>query len=299
MMTAAVVAFGVTLLEFPQSRQIATGDQVASVGTVPLPTPPAVVEQYAEPQPVQSAEPPAETRIERRAEPPATPRAEPRTEPRISTRLIIEGRRAFANEPLPLGLSLNGASGGEFVLLKGLAAGTSLSAGTQLGNQGWRVPAQDFGSVFAYAPKDYVGTMDAAIDLHAGDRLIDSQIIRLEWIKKAVANQAGRQIESTQRTVTKVKIDPAELAILLRRGEELLRTGDIAAARLILRRASHAGSAQAALALGSTFDPIVLREIGVLGLAADAAQAQAWYRRASELGSEDAKRRLERLTRTR
>src|SRR5580704_3386077 len=48
-----------------------------------------------------------------------------------------------------------------------------------------------------------------------------------------------------------------EIAMLLRRGKDAFSTGDLAAARLLLRRAAEAGSAEAALALGATFDPLV------------------------------------------
>jgi TPR repeat protein len=90
-------------------------------------------------------------------------------------------------------------------------------------------------------------------------------------------------------------LDPEEIATLLKRAEDFLKIGDIAAARLALRRAAAAGNAQAALSLGMTFDPAVLAEQGVLGLAPDEEQARAWYQRAAELGSTEASRRLERL----
>src|ERR1041385_5070094 len=77
-------------------------------------------------------------------------------------------------------------------------------------------------------------------------------------------------------------LDPAELSMLLKRGEELIREGDIAAARLMLSRAAEAGDARAALALGATFDADVLRKLGVLGVAGDAAQARTWYGKAAE-----------------
>jgi TPR repeat protein len=64
-----------------------------------------------------------------------------------------------------------------------------------------------------------------------------------------------------------------------------------------LRRAANAGSAQAALALGTTFDGDFLAELGVLGLARDIEQARTWYQLAVKLGSAEASRRLERLER--
>lgn len=90
-------------------------------------------------------------------------------------------------------------------------------------------------------------------------------------------------------------LDREELTLLLKRGEELIREGDIASARLMLGRAAEAGDARAALALGATYDADVLRKLGVLGVAGDIAQARAWYGKAAEFGSGEATRRLEQI----
>jgi TPR repeat protein len=85
------------------------------------------------------------------------------------------------------------------------------------------------------------------------------------------------------------------MALLLKRGEDLIAQGDIAAARLMLTRAAEAGEARAALTLGATYDPEMLRRLGVRGVAADAALARAWYEKAAEYGSGEATRRLEQV----
>ena len=90
-------------------------------------------------------------------------------------------------------------------------------------------------------------------------------------------------------------ISPDETAMLLGRGRDMLKLGDMPAARLLLRRAAEAGNSEAAFMLASTFDPIVIREVGVIGVAPDLNEALAWYEKASALGSEEAKRRIERL----
>ena len=50
-------------------------------------------------------------------------------------------------------------------------------------------------------------------------------------------------------------LDRDEIANLIKRGQELATQGDIAGARLLLRRAAEAGDAQAMQALGATYDP--------------------------------------------
>lgn len=93
------------------------------------------------------------------------------------------------------------------------------------------------------------------------------------------------------------KLDPSEVAVMLRRGEELARTGDLAGARLLLQRAADARHAGAAFALAATYDPVVLKQIAVVGQSGDADTARLWYERARDLGSKDAALRLEALAR--
>jgi TPR repeat protein len=92
------------------------------------------------------------------------------------------------------------------------------------------------------------------------------------------------------------QLDGQEIMVLLKRGKDLIATGDLAAARLALRRAADANNAEAALALGATYDPFVLRELKVYGFTPDAAMARVWYEKARDLGSPAAPRRLEMLT---
>jgi Sel1 repeat-containing protein len=95
---------------------------------------------------------------------------------------------------------------------------------------------------------------------------------------------------SNERRV--LRLDDEEIAILLKRGQDFLANGDLAAARLLFRRAAEAGSAEAALALGTTFDPVTLQRLGAIGAVADPAKARQWYQRAAELGSSAASQQL-------
>jgi hypothetical protein len=94
--------------------------------------------------------------------------------------------------------------------------------------------------------------------------------------------------------------DHNEVAGLLARGIAYLSEGDVALARLYLRRAAERYDPQAALALGGTYDPAELRRIGIPNFEAqaDLAKSREWYRRAAELGSPDAALRLEQLKQT-
>jgi hypothetical protein len=89
--------------------------------------------------------------------------------------------------------------------------------------------------------------------------------------------------------------DREEVAALIARGQTYLANGDVLSARLVFRRAAETGDAQATLALGGTYDPLVLRSLGVIGVAADPAQARGWYRKAADLGSREAPQHIDQL----
>jgi TPR repeat protein len=96
-------------------------------------------------------------------------------------------------------------------------------------------------------------------------------------------------------SVVKLPLSADELDALLSRSSGFLKTGDFAAARILLRRAAESGSADAALMLGKTFDPIYLNALGAMGIQPDIAQARHWYQQAVELGSDAAAQRLANL----
>jgi hypothetical protein len=81
-------------------------------------------------------------------------------------------------------------------------------------------------------------------------------------------------------------------AVLLERGRDLLKSGDVASARLLFQRLASAGIADAALALAATYDRRYLAQHNLIGVASDEPKALDWYQRASELGSAEAGRIL-------
>src|SRR5215510_5470508 len=90
-------------------------------------------------------------------------------------------------------------------------------------------------------------------------------------------------------------LDPAEIDVLVKQGQQFVAAGDFVTARLVFQRAAEAGNAAAALALGASYDPVVLSRLGVRGVDADVAKARAWYQKAKDFGAPDADRRLSTL----
>lgn len=93
-------------------------------------------------------------------------------------------------------------------------------------------------------------------------------------------------------------IGPGELDAMLQRAAGFIQSGDLSSARLLLRRAAEAGDVRAAFSLAGTFDPNVLKALGMRDGAPDVPQARLWYERAAQLGSTDASRRLQQLAAT-
>ena len=91
------------------------------------------------------------------------------------------------------------------------------------------------------------------------------------------ANQFVPQARST--------LDPREIDALVKEGQQFVAAGDFASARLVFQRAAEAGNAAAALALGASYDPVVLARLGLRNVDADASKARAWYQKAKELGA--------------
>jgi hypothetical protein len=221
-----------------------------------------------------------------------------------TARLVVEGRQAFAADPLVLGISLNDAAGSEVIFLNGLVTGTRVSAGDRFGIAGWRLLAADLSNATAFAPNDFVGAMDTAIELRSSsNELIDHRFVRLEWIAKpspgpqVLQEPKGEPKQEVQSAPMTQRLDPGEIAAMLRRGNDLLKIGNIASARLMLRRAADAGNAQAAVTLAMTYDPRRLAELGAVGSLPDVSLARAWYQKAADLGSTEARRRIDELDR--
>ena len=265
----------------------------------------------------------------------STPSTPARRSEALIPRLNVLASRGTTGEPAPLGVTLQGRADGGVVLVSGLVAGMTLSTGSPVGANAWQVPVSDLGNTWILPPKDFVGVVELVAELHLADTTIaHRRPIRLEWVggnpglaaqgststAMAVAPAVAtipaapavaavptnpavaypRQVAPVQRPAAVApvqrQLEADEVASLVKRGKEFIANGDLAAARLVLRRAAEANNAEAALTLAATYDPFVLRELKVYGFPGDVAMARAWYEKARDFGSTEAPRRLETLT---
>jgi hypothetical protein len=206
-------------------------------------------------------------------------------------------------EAAPFGVILEGRADGSMVMPTGLAAGMTLSTGSDVGAGAWHVPATDavLSNPWIIPSKKFIG-----VDLLAELQLVDRTIARrwpihANWPAATPAVAVPTPAVEAQRLAVTPPRQPmppqrqfdSEIAILVKRGKDFISNGDPAGARVMLRRAAESKNAEAALMLGATYDPVVLRELKVYGVVADVAMARIWYEKAKEFGSEEAPRFLE------
>ena len=78
-------------------------------------------------------------------------------------------------------------------------------------------------------------------------------------------------------------------------GEARLAEGDVIGARMFFKKGADAGDAQSAIAMGATYDPTLFSALKVQGMRPDIDLARQWYQKAINLGSKDARDRLDKL----
>jgi hypothetical protein len=227
-------------------------------------------------------------------------------------RLIAQQNNASAGDgAIPLGIGVSGETAGLALEISGLPNGTTLSSGRPLGTDTWRIFAEDLGKAMIHPPPGFSGTIDVAVELRlADDTVIDRGSFRLEWSPAVAPAQrkfaddsfaSGAGIvaaipaptdQNVTHDVAKSQVDHDQIELLIARSQQLVSEGDVGAARTLLQRAAEAGDARAALALGSTYDPIMLVILHARGVTADPFLARFWYRKASGYGSQEAQQRL-------
>jgi hypothetical protein len=239
--------------------------------------------------------------------------------------LVVRDGNGPVNEPLSLGVNVNSPGASATVTIGGTPAGARLTVGRRMSTGEWRVPAQEISDASIIPPADFVGVMNLTAELRGSDgAALVSSLVRLTWTSATPVATVGVPASAAavasvpaapptpqpqpQPSITSPEppaatraeppvreINPDEVAGFLRRAQELLVSGDIQAARLLLLRAAEAHDAGAALSLAKTFDPLLSKQFGAADPEPDLAQARNWYQKAEEWGALEARRQLEAL----
>jgi hypothetical protein len=251
------------------------------------------------------------------------PAPQPAPPAKRTATLAVQDGSGFTNDPVPLGIHVGAPPPDAFVSISGLTAGARLTSGRRVGGSEWRVPATEISGVSVIPPEGFTGQMLVTAELRdANGVALTGTSTRLTWQAApslaaaapratppppiaapppvaaappvAMAAAVPSTIPAAPQAEVVRSLDPREVAALIKRGQDLLAGGDVQSARLLLMRGAEARDARAALLVGTTYDPALLRQIGADGLA-DIAQARTWYQRAKEWGEPDAQRKLEAL----
>jgi type II secretory pathway predicted ATPase ExeA len=128
--------------------------------------------------------------------------------------------------------------------------------------------------------------------------------------KPLESSQAPKAVTETTHPVAKIELPPASpsttaakpletslISSYMSSGDLLLARGDIVSARLFYLEAANAGSVVGMMAVGKTYDPIILNQLGTKGFRADPVKAAEWYLKAKKAGDSESIERLEELKR--
>ncbi len=192
----------------------------------------------------------------------------------------------LANQPIPLDLSVADSESDRFIRITGLPDGVKLSAGIDTGNGSWLLSASRSGDLTLSAPTEFADSFVLDAQLLGEDArtaLSEPVSFRVEISGAQVAEAAETRTAAIGPETSPQQTTPS--ASPVQRAQSLLRAGDVQAAREILRAETQVGSAQAALALGASYDPRTFTGLSSPNANPDATEAFRWYQRAVELGN--------------
>jgi hypothetical protein len=217
-------------------------------------------------------------------------------------------------DTIPLGIQVDGETLGLALEISGLPSGATISKGRAIPGGGWRILAADVRNAMIYLPAGFSGEINLAVELRLfDDTVVDRGSLRLKWLQtkpiesanatpatESTANKASATAAPTDQnaiqSATNSHRDNEPIELLIGRSEKLISEGNVEAARILLQPAAEAQDARAALALGATYDPIMLAILQPHGVASDLSLALDWYKKARDYGSLEAEQRLRSLT---
>ena len=214
--------------------------------------------------------------------PPAAPAAgKPTPSFRIDDIAVPAGS---ADVAFPLSLDGGGGSTGNLrIVVTEMPGGVSFNRGAKARDDSWIIRPQDLDGLRLTISPD-TNTSRVTVSLI-------SDGVQVAQLSPTISIEPA-----TDLRVSLGKNDNEDKARgLFEKGEVRLGNGDVIGARMFFKKAADAGDAQAANAMGATYDPDLFSSLRVQGMRPDLEMARRWYRRAMELGSKDSLDRLERL----
>jgi hypothetical protein len=167
------------------------------------------------------------------------------------------------------------------VAVSGLPSGASFSDGRPYGETEWTFRTDEIGDLKLTLPENAAGETKLHVNLVAPDgRLI------------AGAETALNVAPDPKAALVQRPNEVALVSDLIAHGNKMVSVGYFPGARAYFGRAAEAGSGEAAVLMGETYDPRFIEKMGAHGIKPEPDQAIAWYEKAKALGAADADDKL-------
>jgi hypothetical protein len=237
-------------------------------------------------------------------EPPA-----PRPSEGNASQYDVPNAVGVSGQPMPLRITIPpNIDRPRFLSVRSIPKELSLSSGFRLRNA-WFVPFDGSQQLQLISPPGFEGNIVLEVffyhDSHGLPIGRDFVSIKLRSPRAApdATETSSLKISTTksppapQETNAALAKNPFQLSAteetsMLTRGADLMRRGDIASARLLFKDLAARASARGARAMGESYDPVLLRRVFIAGLEPNLEEARKWYKKAVELGDEEALQRL-------
>ena len=264
---------------------------------------------------VQPAPPPVEA-------PRQVARVQPQPEPQTQPQADVPGQKLAARDangaadgPIKLDIRVADSSDKDesLVSLKGLPPEAKLSTGIDVGGGQWLLPPGRLKDLTVTLPKGAAGEFGLEVqllkddaqttlsdpvsfDLRVSPKRPDGGAVGLP--KNTATAPAGNE-QATRMAVLPDETPQIETdfltQMLIRDGNRLMRDGDIASARRLYEQAAANNNAEAALAMGRSYDPSYFEKLPVKTGKPDPATAFEWYKKALEGGLVTARVKIDAL----
>ncbi|WP_088344901.1 MULTISPECIES: hypothetical protein [Rhodomicrobium] len=283
-----------------------------------LSAPPADTAPALQPQPAAQITVPRQAVIQPEAAPApvVTPRPVPQPAP-AAQRLSAQNASGVAGDSISLDIRVADSPDRDetLVSLKGLPSAAKLSTGIDVGGGQWLLPPARLRDLTVALPRGAAGEYDLEVQLLQDDAQTSlSDPVPFQLKVNDRTQQTGPSGTATRSTPVSVGANSGEAArlavlpdetpqietdfvtqMLIRDGNRLMRDGDIAQARKLYEQAAATGNAEAALAMGRSFDPSYFEKLQVKSGKPDPATAFEWYKKALEGGLVTARVKIDAL----
>ena len=212
----------------------------------------------------------------------APPQVENEAKPEIA--LTTESRiEAKTGDDVPFNIAIHADTlpARSIIAIREIPPGATFSEGRPYGSSEWSLTPNEIGDLRLHLPKSVTSGTNMRIELMGADgTVLASATTRLDIAQDPRAALILRSDESD-------RVDD-----LIKHGQKMVEVGYLAGARAYFKRAAEAGSGEAAVLLGATYDPAFIEKMGAQGIKPDLKEARSWYERAKQLGVTDTDAKL-------